>query len=156
MSDISFKFMDDQGIFDMSLLKGDVEKDEGLRTAVILSLFTDQRVTLRELPTGETKRRGWWGDAIPDVQSDRWGSKLWLLDREKQTDEILERAREYSEEALAWMIEDGVAKSVSVSTSYPSRGILRIEVKIERPSRDSESLSFDYAWQGESSREEVG
>lgn len=152
MADVALKWLDAEGRFDLAIVKGDLERDEGLRTAVSLSLFTDRRVTARELPLGESKRRGWWGDTVSEVDGDEIGSKLWLLAREKQTTQTLERAREYAEEALAWLIEDGVASSVAVSTTFQARGILRIAVEIERPSKSSASLSFDYAWEGESAR----
>lgn len=149
MADLSMFYLDSTNGFDLAVSKGDLSSDDGLRTAVILSLFTDRRVTDDELPDGETKRRGWWADQVAEVDGDQIGSKLWLLQREKQTVEVLERAREYAEEALAWLIEDGVALSVSVATSYPARGILSIEVEITRPNKETASLSFDYAWEGE-------
>lgn len=134
---------------DLIVDKGDLISDDGLRTAVLISLFTDRRVSAEELPPGETNRRGWWADSIAEEPGDQIGSKLWLLEREKQTSEVLERAREYAEEALQWMIEDSVAASVSVATSYPARGILRIEVEITRPNKETASLAYDYAWERE-------
>jgi phage gp46-like protein len=149
MSDVSLFFLDDFNRFDMKVEKGDLDLETGLRTAVTISLFTNRRVTELEVPVGEKSRRGWWADAVAEVEGDRIGSKLWLLDREKQTVDVLERAREYAEEALAWLVEDGVAESVSVSTTYPSRGILRLEIEIVRPNKQSAALSYDYAWEGE-------
>lgn len=149
MSDVSLFFFDDFNRFDMRVSKGDLELEDGLRTAVTISLFTDRRVTALEVPEGEKGRRGWWADSVAEVEGDQIGSKLWVLTREKQTVEVLERAREYCEEALAWLIEDGVAESVSVSTSYPSRGILTIEIEIVRPNKETASLSYDYAWEAE-------
>lgn len=148
MSDLALRQQAD-GSFDLEIEKGDLAADEGLRTAILLSLFCDARATRAELPPGEEKRRGWWGDSVADTDGDQVGSKLWLLAREKQTVETLERAREYAEESLAWLLEDAVAESVGVSTSYPARGILRLDIEVTRPGKETAALSFDYAWDAE-------
>jgi len=133
---------------DMKVEKNDLVVDSGLKTAVILSLFTDQRVESDELPVGESSRRGFWADELSEVQNDKHGSKLWLLMREKQTQSVAERAREYCQEALAWLIEDGIAEKVNVTTSFPSRGMLGIAVEIYRPGGDRSEFKFDYLWSG--------
>ena len=43
---------------------------------------------------------------------------------------MLERARHYAEEALAWLVEDGVATAVSVTASSPRPGWLSLTVTI--------------------------
>lgn len=138
----------DGNAMDLRVDRGDLAIDSGLRTAVLLSLFTDARAELEELPPGETWRRGYWADELAEVTNDRHGSKLWLLTREKQTQEVAERAREYCEEALAWLLDDGIAKSVRVSTAFVARGNLGIEIEIERPGGDRSSFRFDYVWSG--------
>ena len=95
------------GAGDICVVGADLKAEEGLDTAIIVSLFTDARVREDELPPGHTWRRGWWGDGVDD-EPDITGSKLWLLRREKATQEVLVRARGYIREALAWMLRDGV------------------------------------------------
>lgn len=112
--------------FALTLTGPDFASDDGLRTAVIISLFTDRRAEADdELPDGGTDRRGSWDD--PTL-----GSRLWLLGREKQTQRTLERAREYAEEALAWLVEDGIARAVTVSAEWVRTGVLGLRVVIER------------------------
>lgn len=118
---------------DISVSRNDIVQDEGLETAVIVSLFTDRRIRVDELPATETDRAGWWGDMIPDVEGDQIGSKLWLLRREKQTQQTLIRYQEYSEEALQWLIEDGIATGVSVVATYPRREVINLVVTIQKP-----------------------
>lgn len=123
------------GIFDSRLDFRDLEADETLETAVIISLFTDRRADVTDtLPLNETFRRGWWGDSYAEIKGDQIGSHLWLLQREKTTQETLNWAREYSLEALAWLIEDGVAENVQVNTSWIDKiqGVMAIEVFIQR------------------------
>lgn len=62
---------------------------------------------------------------------DRIGSRLWLLGREKQLAEVVRRAKDYAEEALAWLIDDGVARRVSVTPSVPRQGWLWLEIRID-------------------------
>lgn len=104
----------------------DLATDTGLRTAVIISLFTDRRVEADdELMDGSDDRRGSWDDP--------WrGSRLWLLAREKQTPRTLERAREYTEEALAWLVEDGIARSAIVTAEWVRASVFGLRVVIER------------------------
>ena len=52
------------------------------------------------------------------------------MSREKQLAGVLERARHYAEEALAWLVEDGVATAVSVTASSPRPGWLALTVTI--------------------------
>lgn len=112
--------------FAISLTGPDLAADDGLRTAVLVSLFTDCRAEADdELPAGDGDRRGSWDD--PER-----GSRLWLLSREKQTARTLERAREYAEEALAWLVEDGIARAVTVTAEWVRTGVLGLRVVIER------------------------
>ncbi len=133
------------GIFDTHLLFRDLEADETLETAVVISLFTDRRADLTDpLPFNETFRRGWWGDSYAEIQGDQIGSHLWLLQREKTTQDTLNRAKEYSLEALAWLTEDGIAESVQVNTSWANKiqGVMAIEVIIQRLSGTQERYNL--------------
>ncbi|OQB05768.1 MAG: Phage protein GP46 [bacterium ADurb.Bin212] len=152
--DIALNFIDNQ-FFDIKFntTKQDFELDEGLRTAIIISLFTDKRVLPDELPIEETYRRGWWGDLFPFDFGDQIGSKLWILKREKQTNEVLKRAKEYATECLQWLITDAVAQSIEVETSYPSDGIIAIQIYIQRPKEDVK-LKYQFLWLFESTRGE--
>lgn len=119
--------------FGLTTLGADLATEDGLRAAVLVSLFTDRRAEADDpLPgaPGSADRRGWWADAWPEVDGDRIGSRLWLLAREKQTADVLQRAQVYSEEALAWLIEDGVALAVSVTAEWVATGVLGLHVAL--------------------------
>lgn len=116
---------------------GAIASDQGLGTAVILSLFLDARA--RADDGAGQDRRGWLGDAFaPD---DRIGSRLWLLVREKQSEETRRRAEDYATEALAWLVAEGLAAAVSVAAEWVARGVLGLAVRIETP-RGTETHSF--------------
>jgi phage gp46-like protein len=122
-------------------------RDSGLATAILLSLFTDRRADGADpLPDGATDRRGWWGDALPVVQGDTIGSRLWLLAREKQTPKAVERAEEYAREALQWLLDDRVAERLEVTAEVPRPGMLAFTVEIFRPRADPITYRFNHAW----------
>lgn len=122
--------------FDLALDGDDLLADRGLVTAVAVSLFSDARAEAPASPL-DLDQRGWW----PDREGDRWGSKLWLLFRENSIRRNLTRAQTYAREALAWMVEDGIAAAVRVVATVGSglegnsRSTLYLTVTIVRGSR---------------------
>ncbi|MCY1362101.1 Phage protein GP46 [compost metagenome] len=132
---------------DLVLDDGDVQLDDGLETAVIISLFSNRRARADDvLPGPERDRQGWWADAYPAIERDQIGSRLWLLSREKELAETLRRAKEYADEALAWLIEDGIASRVDVVASAPRSGVLDLRVAIYRRDGRLENLQYDIIW----------
>lgn len=138
--------LDDYGNGDFQIAKNDLVLDEGLETAVIISLFCDRYVAPEELPDGEIDSNGYWGDIANQNPSDKTGSKLWTLKREKSLPLVAKRAKEYAEEALRWMIEDGVTNEVIVTASIVKTGVLLISVSIVRP-KNTVDFRYDYLWQ---------
>ncbi|SMF77472.1 Mu-like prophage protein gp46 [Tistlia consotensis] len=140
--------------WDGSTLSGDLQLgpfglagDDSLVTAVLVSLFTDRRaLTDDPLPAGAgSDRRGWAGDALSQVAGDRIGSRLWLLKREKQTEETRRRAEDYVREALAWLAEEGLAAGVVVSLEWQGIGLLAGTVEIRLPSGAVQALPLTIA-----------
>jgi len=161
MADIAHVYRPDLVAADLGLQGGVLAAEEGLETAIIHSLFTDTRALPDDrLPEAEADRRGWWGDAMPPnvdgapADGDKYGSRLWLLHREKQLPEVLRRAREYIEEALTWVIEDGIAERVEVETFVHRPGVLGFTVVIPRPS-GAETFTYQYAWRGQAAKTEA-
>lgn len=113
-------------------------------TNIIASLFTDARARDDDiLPDGSTDKRGWWGDSFSDKKI---GSRLWLLSREKQLSSVLTRAQEYATESLQWMINENLIKSVTVTATNPSNGILMLTVRpVLLNSEDMPEYSFTAA-----------
>lgn len=148
--------------FDWQIDAPDLDSDNGLQTAVIVSLFTDRRAEPDdELPDGSSDRRGWWADAYPDIEGDRIGSRLWLLAREKDMQSVVNRAREYTEEALAWLVDQGIALRIEVMTGWVDRvsqavtetktrnsmpGVLGIAIVIHRPQDAPVKFRFEQFW----------
>lgn len=147
MTDIALHMTDAADLlFDLALTGGQLATDDGLRTAIAISLFTDARAAEDDvLPEGGADRRGWWGDIVPPVEGDTIGSRLWLLRRSKMTGAIVQRAREYAAEALVWLTADRIASTVEVEAEVQHPDRLAIGVIITRPG-GPERQRYDFVW----------
>lgn len=133
---------------DIAIEGGDLAVERGLHTAAVLSLLLDRRAEPGdELPDGSADRRGWWADGVGANDGDRIGSRAWLLHREKDMARVRQRAEEYDREALAWMVDDGVADRVEVDAETVSRGLLGRIVRIDRPDGTRQESRFNVFWE---------
>lgn len=138
---------------DLVVADGDLALDKGLNTAVLISLFTDRRAEEGDdLPDPQGDRRGWWGDGL-NGGHDLIGSRLWLLTRRKVTPETRRLYEEYTREALAWLVDDGVAASLDVSAAWVAADRLEVSVAITRP--DGRRHKYAYAWDAQALAMEV-
>lgn len=119
--------------------------EDNLVRAAVISLFTWRRANADDVTDGQ--KMGWWGDLTTEVANDRIGSRLWLLSREKMLPATINRAREYAQEALAWMIEDGLASRVEVQAERFGQGGIALTATIYRSDGRVTSLRFDNAWE---------
>lgn len=123
-----------------------ITDDAVLETAVIISLFTDRQADADdEIPDGTGDVRGWWGDVLNPVNGDLIGSRLWLLHREKQLENVRKDAETYAYEALEHLLDDGVATSINVVASYPRPEWLALWISIQKA--DGTPLNFNYSWE---------
>lgn len=140
---------------DISYSNGDLIREDGLETAVLMSLFTDRRASIEDfLPDpSNLDLHGWWGDQITDSPGDEIGSKLWLLSRSKTDQETLIRAESYITEALEWLIEDEVAVSTDVEVFRIERpdksATLGSLIKILQSDGTTVALTFSDLWKAQ-------
>lgn len=147
MTDIALLWDNDAFGADLSLTGGDLATDDGLRTAFIISLFTDARARDDDpLPEPGADPRGWWGDAFTDAEDGPLGSRLWLLDREKKIGSTLIRARDYAAEAVQWLIRAGICLSIDVEVEAQGNA-LAIALYPTRPTGPARQR-FDFLWEG--------
>jgi phage gp46-like protein len=147
--DILVQWNNTDGTGDWVLAFGDVQTGQDLETACLVSLFTDRLATPDFVPTdGTTDRRGWWADPYNDQPL---GSNLWQLERAKKTRDTLGLARRYAQDALQWLIDDGVASTVVVDTRWIGAEVgstmLGIAVAISQPDGSLTRFVFGWAWQ---------
>lgn len=114
------------GVGDIAFNGGEIVTDDSLQTAVYLSLYT---------------HRGWWGDRT-------LGSNLYLLGREKFAPGIEKTAKGWAEEALAWLVDEGVAKTITATVERLPGGVLAIEIVIERVD-NGDIERYNYNWEAQ-------
>ncbi|WP_304308059.1 phage GP46 family protein [Pseudacidovorax intermedius] len=140
--DIALRYNPDIGGLDISLDGADLLGEDTLTTAVMMSLLCDRLAQPGEVPDG-TDPRGWWADAYAEPAGDQTGSRLWLIEREKQLPAVVQRARRYVQEALQWIVDDGLAKRLAVTAFVPQTGWLVVDAVLEL---DGESRRYRFAW----------
>lgn len=150
MADFFFAFDEIRQVFDLAKTFANDEEAQ-LYNAVVISLFTDGRARPDDRLPDEPRtgpvpanlyrdRRGWHGD--PNI-----GSRRWLLYREKQVPEVLERLEEYDREALQWLIADRIVSSIDIRESFPARGVVLSEITLHRPSAPALTFKFQMLWE---------
>ena len=103
---------------DLVIMDGQPEMDPGLQNAVYISLFT---------------RTGWWGNGVATDDAERVGSSFEEIQSRTLTNATRLDAEELARQALAWMVTEGLAQSISVSGSIPRLGVLGLAVTIQQP-----------------------
>ena len=113
-----------------------------LTRAVVISLLTHRRAD----PDDNTDvPMGWWGDTWPMVANDRYGSKLWLLQRSKLTNALVNTVRTYLRESLQWMLDDGVVSRIDIDIQRTGINELGNSIALWR--RDGPvTISFNDFW----------
>lgn len=130
--------------FDFSIENGDFKLTKGLDTALIMSLFIDKRATQGQV-SDPARRRGNLIDELNEDQDYQLGSTLWLSDQARANQETLNRDIASANDALSWLILDGIAQNIQV-TGASTNGTESIDVKIQR--FDDENFNQQFVlWQ---------
>jgi phage gp46-like protein len=144
-ADIQFTNFSEFGYADIQLADNgrDLLGDRGLESATLLSLFTNQRVNDEKLlPGNANDKGGWWGLEFTEFT---YGSRLWLLRRSKNMNEMLPLAEQYAKEALQWMIDQEVAQRIDVTASFLNAQTIMMDIQIYRP-EVSEEQRYTYRY----------
>lgn len=144
MSDIAMLWDADLGECDIAIAGGDLVMDNSANTANLISLFTDRRARPDDAILDGDDPRGWWGNMF-SASGDEIGSHLWLLEREKQTNQTLSRAREFAQASVQWLSDDRAVQSADIIVEFQERDRLAIAIVETRPNGPTRSR-FDYIW----------
>jgi len=120
-------------------------REETLRRAVTISLFTWRRAGPDDV-VDDSDRKGWWGDSVPSVAGDKIGSRLWLLSRRTLVADTLKDAEAYANEALAWLVDDGVLTSVTVTAERQGNDRMNLRVTLIELHGEALELNFNDTW----------
>jgi phage gp46-like protein len=129
---------------------GDLAVDPGgLRSAVLLSLFTDKKAPPGYVPPPGSLAdwRGYWGDTYSQFQIGSW---LWTLDRSKITDNLtlLNEVEDICSDALQWLITAGVVATVTVTAIFQQPDVIGIQTVLTPPQSPPQTFNFSWAWRG--------
>lgn len=159
MIDLELEWDNTVSAGDLVLAGGALATHSGLRTAILISLFSDARAAdSAVLPEAGADRAGWWGDDFGgDVSTsirdgdDRntLGSRLWLLRRSNLTAQVLRDARQHVQDALGWLIRDGIASAISVEVEAQGDR-LAVAVMLDRPTGPARER-YDFTWEASAS-----
>jgi phage gp46-like protein len=144
---IAFQYQDNPNIHlhspDISVLNSDLKHDEGFVSACIILLGTNARADDTDtLPHTLNSRGGFWGNVLLGFNL---GSKLWLLERSKLTQETKILFDQYTLEALNPLIQLKAVKEITVNSTL-QRDRIKAEVLFIRPSYNDTYLRFDTVW----------
>ena len=130
---------------DLSVLCGDLETGNEIVTAAIICLFTNRRARDDDtLPDpGSHDKRGWWGSELLGFD---FGSRLWLLERSRNTRQAVLSARDYCKEALQTLVDFKICNKFSVDVDAHCPDTLALHITLYEPCGKVQGWQFQYAW----------
>ncbi|MFZ9921989.1 MAG: phage GP46 family protein [Candidatus Nanopelagicaceae bacterium] len=134
MADVGLIWQDGWADILLNESNSDLQTGKDLKTAILVSLFSDSRANPEELLLDEDPR-GWWSRDL--------GSLLWLLARQKTTLQNLEKGIQYIKDALNWLIVQNIAKSIDVTGTIENRSKFNFIITIKK----SNDYRFQYLWE---------
>ncbi|WP_337049779.1 phage GP46 family protein [Serratia fonticola] len=143
MTDITTDWRSDGTAGDWKVTQGDLKNGSDLYTAIYISLFTDRQARDDDELDG-SDRRGWWGDTNESVPI---GSRLWLLRRQKLTTAVAIKAEDYADEAVSWLIDDGVVSTISTTAQIIYPRTLVLTLNYQEPGKDKANVKFAWVWE---------
>jgi phage gp46-like protein len=124
MQDVLIK-SDEFGIYDLVLEGPDFASAEGFETAIPVSYFTDARAPESQVQEA-LRRRGWVGNILTVDIERELGGLLWFLEQARNTQDTINFAKSYAENSLQWMLDDGIAKHITITVTKTSDREIRI------------------------------
>lgn len=120
---------DEEGIFDIPMVNGDLATIDGLETALGTSVFTDKRADAGVVPEA-FNRRGWGGNILTKIVNFELGSVMWLLEQSRLDQDALNRSKDYIQDALQWALTTGVADTIDVSATKTGEQEAKLDVSL--------------------------
>ena len=118
----------DDGTYDIAVdTDGDLVKTQDIDTAIYMSLMTDKRAASSEVSLPQNQR-GWWGNLLNADSDYEIGSKMWLLDQSRRTQDALNKGQQWVTDCLQWLVMDGYIKKITVTPEYVAAGM---QLKVE-------------------------
>lgn len=129
--------------YDLDFNGSDLSLSDSLQGAVALSLGCFVRSGATGTATLSNQIGGWWGNALNELPM---GSEIWKLFSSKISDKSADAAAKMAENALAWMVTDGVAKSIDVTGEAFRTGV-NLRVRVQKPDRTDDTFVYQVNWE---------
>lgn len=146
MSDLAL-FRRSSGDFDLAFdeVKGDLLTSDSLENAVVISIGTYAcERNLGKVANLKPNVGGWWGDAISE--NGNLGGYLYEAFPGKLTEVTARSVENLVNESLAWMVEDGVAKSVGCKAEIADEETMNVTITIQRPDGSDDAYAYEIKW----------
>lgn len=129
--DVRLSLSQDGGI--IKIRGGQPEMDDGLETAVNISLFSEG---------------SWWANALA-ADGEEIGSAFFAALAAPLTNQARLDIIEAARDALAWMTESGIAQAVEITATIPAVGRLDLSITIRQPERAPTVFRYTVNWQNQ-------
>ena len=111
---------------------GSLLEDDGLETAIAVSLYTDARASDDDGLDANADRRGYLFDVFEEDPTVVTGSTLWVMDGRTMTEGNLRSVEARANKALAWLVDERVATSVKCTATRIREDTARLVVAVTR------------------------
>lgn len=108
---------------------GDLLQSDGFDTSIDNSILVNRRASSEEVPQAQ-ERRGWIGDLFPRREGFKVGSKIWLFEQRRRTQDVINAIRDAAQEALQWMIDEGQVERIEVTAEAVGSSGVRLQIQI--------------------------
>lgn len=109
-------------LFNLDAVTQPLKSKEGLEHAVLQSLLNWGKAKVNDGIEDGQDKQGWWGNEFkPHVNC-----RDWTLARAKQTPDTLTKVIRFTEQSLAWLIADKIAKKIDIAASFEGMKLVRI------------------------------
>lgn len=116
-------------IFDFPIADdGDFELVDSFDTSLQMSIFCERRASSSEVSEA-IRRRGWIGNVFTDFPGFEIGSKIWLFEQARMTNDTFNGINNAAVDSLQWLIEDGFAIDIASSIEGMTR-TGRVDLKV--------------------------
>jgi phage gp46-like protein len=136
---------------DIAITNNDLMIVDGFDTAVYISLFTDARDTDSDdaNPSG-----GYWGDGLDSstIAVSPLGSLLWKYARAVITSDVINSIKTTCSNALKWMIDDGIAGSIAVTSKETGNNAYEFGISISKPGNTGASYLYRINWDAQAGK----
>lgn len=137
--------IDRLGPADIQVTEYTLHRDPTFENSILISLGTDAKAEEGDiLPQGEENKNGWFGSILLGFNL---GSKDWLLSRSKISEETIALKKQYTLQALSWMVGDQIAENIEVQVVRNGKGRLDTKCLIVRQKKPNVYFKYTDNWE---------